>query len=226
MESLMGKLSNANEQLSNSLSKIEILSLNLRHFPLKDNDTTGDYERFLTSMNCSIDKLSVQTKFLETSITKNEDAFKVLNECVNELKDYRPKDIGNLNNNEISTGIACTTNPDADERPFSVNSLNERVIGQIPSLKTNPIKFMEEYQENFLPDELRSSVCEHLDNCKDFEDKRTKKVLYYRKGGTRTYNKKGETEIPAPLKAMMNMIKDKFLLHGEKEVNSIVIDRF
>ena len=81
---------------------------------------------------------------------------------------------GNLNNNGISTGIACTTNPDADERPFSVNSLNERVIGQIPSLKTNPTKFIKEYQENLLPDELRSSVREHLHNCKDFEDKRTK----------------------------------------------------
>ena len=45
-----------------------------------------------------------------------------------------------------------------------------------------------------------------------------------RKGGT--CNKGGETEIPAPLKAMMNMIYDNFLLHGEKEVNSIVIDRF
>ena len=191
---------------------------------MKDNDTTGDYERILTSMNSSIDKLSVQNKFLETSITKNEDALKVLNEYVNELKDYKPTDIGNLNNDGIFTGIACTTNPDADKRPFSVNSLNERVIGQIPSLKTNPTKFIEEYQENFLPDELRSSVCEHLDNCKDFEDKRTKKILYYRKGGT--YNKKGEAEIPAPLKAMMNMINDKFLLHGEKEVNSIVIHRF
>ena len=85
MESLLGKLSNANEQFSNSMLKIEGLSLNLRHFLLKDNDTTGDYERFLTSMNSSIDKLSVQTKFLETSITKNEDALKVLNEYVNEL---------------------------------------------------------------------------------------------------------------------------------------------
>ena len=74
----MGKLNSANEQFSESMSKIESLSLSVRHFLLKNDDATDEYQKSLASINDGIENLSTQTKSLENFIEKNEGAVKAL----------------------------------------------------------------------------------------------------------------------------------------------------
>ena len=78
IETLMGKLNSANEQFSESMSKIESLSLNVRHFLLKNDDATDKYQKSLASINDGIENLSTQTKSLENFIAKNEGPVKAL----------------------------------------------------------------------------------------------------------------------------------------------------
>ena len=109
----------------------------------------------------------------------------------------------------INTNVGLNvTGANHSESEFSVNRFNERVINNINQLATNPTNYIDDYKENFLPNELRSSVCEYLDSCESYNDETTGKVLYFGRPHkyTRAHNQKTQSEIPAPFQKAQSLL--------------------
>ena len=69
---LLEKLNSANNAFSDSMSKVENLSLNLRHFLVSGTDKAESQQTLITNLQSSITEISDKTKLLEGQISKNE----------------------------------------------------------------------------------------------------------------------------------------------------------
>ena len=185
-----------------SMDSVNKLSANLKHFLLFNSDKV---ESFLGNIEGSLSDLNKKSKAIEESILGHE---KTLEAMQKSIAEFKKQPVHSINTN---VGLNAT-GANHSESEFSVNRFNERVINNINQLATNPTNYMDDYKENFLPNELRSSVCEYLDSCESYNDKTTSKVLYFGRPHkyTRAHNQKTQSEIPAPFQSIIDMIHLKY----------------
>ena len=93
VETLLGKLNRANESFSESMGKVESLSLNLRHFLVFNSEKA---QTQLSSIEECIKDISHKAEAIEESLKKNEDYVASLNSTINEFKSFKPKDYPNF----------------------------------------------------------------------------------------------------------------------------------
>ena len=216
---MLSKLQRANDSFSDSMDSVNKLSANLKHFLLFNSDKV---ESFLGNIKGSVSDLNKKSKAIEESILGHEKTLEAMQKSIAEFK-KQPV-------HSINTGLNAT-GANHSESEFSVNRFNERVINNINQLVTNPTNYMDDYKENFLPNELRSSVCEYLDSCESYNDKTTSKVLYFGRPHkyTRAHNQKTQSEIPARFQSIIDMIHLKY--YSDKDpshpkLNSVVVNRY
>ena len=71
-ESLLNKLNTANEAFGDSMSKVESLSLSLRHFIISNSEETESSRAVLLNLQRDISDLTDRSKTLHDQILRNE----------------------------------------------------------------------------------------------------------------------------------------------------------
>ena len=92
VETLLGKLNRANECFSDSMGKVESLSLNLRHFLVFNSEKAKTQETLLSNMEKCIKDISQKALAIEESLKKNEDHVASLNSTIDDLKNFKSKE--------------------------------------------------------------------------------------------------------------------------------------
>ena len=172
VETLLGKLNRVNESFSESMGKVESLSLNLRHFLVFNSEKAQTQQTLLSSIEECIKDISHKAETIEESLKKNEDHVVSLNSTINEFKSYKPKDYPNF-------ATPMNVNKESSNSFFSVDHQNRRVIKSLPHLSSNPTKHITNYEENFLNSDARSKVCQFLDGCTGFVKNGTMKSVHF-----------------------------------------------
>ena len=85
-DSLLSKLNNANDAFSDSMSKVESLSLNLRHFIVSNSDEAESNQTTLSNLQTSLSDLTNRSQILHDHILKNEATLKAPAASINDLK--------------------------------------------------------------------------------------------------------------------------------------------
>ena len=120
---LLEKLNSSNSAFSESMSKVENLSLNLRHFLVSGTDNSESQQTLITNLQSSINEISDKTKLLEGQIAKNEDILFEISKSVREFKEFIPNHkFTDTDSNQFS--INDTKNA------FTINSNGRRVINE------------------------------------------------------------------------------------------------
>ena len=175
-ETLLGKLNRANKCFTDSMDKVESLSLNLRHFLVFNSEKAQTQQSLLSSIEKCINDLTNKTKVIEESLKKNEDHVASLNSAITEFRNFERK---------ASSDCSKQLNNDHDiissSSFFSVDHLNRRVIKSTPPLLSNPTKHILEYEENFLNPDARLKISQFLDSCTDFAKNGAMKTLNFGK---------------------------------------------
>ena len=83
---MLSKLNNANDAFSDSMSKVESLSLNLRHFIVSYSDEAELNQTTLSNLQTSLSDLTNRSQILHDHILKNEATLKALAASINDLK--------------------------------------------------------------------------------------------------------------------------------------------
>ena len=218
---LLNKLHRANDTFSDSMDTINKLSSNLKHFMVFNSNKA---ESFVENIEISLSELNKKSQAIEDSISCHEKTLEAIQKSVIEFKKQ------SIYSARTHIGLdAAESNHSYSE--FSVNRFNERAIRNINQLATNPTNFMDDYKENIIPNERRSSVCEYLDSCENFTDKTTRKVLYFGHPHkyVRTHNQKTHNEIPAPLQNVIDLIHRTYFNDSDPlqpKLNSVVINKY
>ena len=95
------------------MSKVENLSLNLRHFPVSGTDKAESQQTLINNLQSSIIDISDKTKLLEGQITKNENILLEISKSVREFKESIP--------NHQFTAIDNRFSIKDTENAFSIN---------------------------------------------------------------------------------------------------------
>ena len=168
---LLEKLNSAKNAFSDSMSKVENFSLNLRHFLVSGTDEAESQQTLITSLQSIITEISDKTKLLEGQIIKNENILLEISKSVQEFKESIPNrqftDIDD--NNHFSMNNA--------ENTFSINSSGRRVIREPSKISENSTKHIDNLESDFLLHELRTSLCKYLEGCHNFIDRDTHNML-------------------------------------------------
>ena len=90
---------------------------------------------------------------------------------------------------------------------------NERIVNTIPALASNPTSHIEHYERGFLTEELRTTACQYLNNCKNFVNKGTRQTLFFSQND----------DTPAPIAAIINNVNEKFEIHDNNKINSVTV---
>ena len=123
-----------------------------------------------------LSEFSQKWEVLGNSITINNTSIQTLQSTIAELK--------NLSNNQVkypllsSDDLKSILAEDIDSL-FTINPFNERVLKDVKHVTTNPTSHIDSYDENFLPSELCTLICEYLDSCQNFTDKASRKILQF-----------------------------------------------
>ena len=161
---LLEKLNSANSAFSESMSKVENLSLNLRYFLVSGTDNSESQQTLITNLQSSINEISDNTKLLEGQIVKNEDILLEISKSVREFKESIPNHkFTDTDSNQFS--INDTKNA------FTINSNGRRVINEPLQISENPTKNIDHLESDFLSQELRTSLCKYLEGCHNFVDR-------------------------------------------------------
>ena len=86
---------------------------------------------------------------------------------------------------------------------------------------TNPTNKLSDYTEEFLIDDLRSSVCQFLEGYTAFTDKGS-----YKSASFGQESNKSKNVIPEPMLEVMNLIHDKYSVANMNHINSIHVSKF
>ena len=219
VETLLGKLNRANESFSESMGKVESLSLNLRHFLVFNSEKAQTQQTLLSSIEECIKDISHKAEAIEESLKKNEDHVASLNSTINEVKSFKPKDYPNF-------ATPTNVNNDSSNSFFSVDHQNRRVIKSISPLSSNPTKHIANYEENFLSSDARLKVCQFLDGCTSFVNNRIMKSIHFGKTHNQLSRSNSNNEIPEPLCAIIDILHDRHSIQEEAKLNSVVINKF
>ena len=221
IESLLGKLSRANDCFSDSMGKVENMSLNLRHFLIFNTEKAETQQNLLTSIENCINDLTQKTEIITESIRKNESHIVTLGNSIAEFKEFRSY--------TACTPDQCTENTSTDKK-FLIDQQNNRVLRQNPPIALNPTEHICISEENILTPEHRSSICQFLDQSKNFVSRPTMQELYLGKPHWRitkkSNSKHDQQEIPPAFQSIIDMLHDKFSISDEQKLNSIVIQKF
>ena len=164
-QTLLDKLKRANDTFSDSMNKIERLSTNLNKFLITNGSSAQSQESHFEDIINRLSELSQKSEALGNSITINDTSIHTLQSIVAELK--------NLSNNQVKYPLSSSDDlksilaEDIDSL-FTINPFNERVLKDVKHVTTNPTSHINSYDENFLPSELRTLICEYLDSCQNF----------------------------------------------------------
>ena len=129
VETLLGKLNRANESFSESMGKVESLSLNLRHFLVFNSEKAQTQQTLLSSIEECIKDISHKAEAIEESLKKNEDHVASLNSTINEFKSFKPKDYPNfanpmnVNNDSSNSFFRWITRTDVSSNLFPLSHL-------------------------------------------------------------------------------------------------------
>ena len=113
--------------------------------------------------------------------------------------------------------------PSADNRNniFTLGPSNERIIHSIPKLTSNPTLKFDGFEENILPNDLRSSICQFLEENFAFTDKGSHKAAYF----GYDFNKSKNT-IPKSFLEAIQLIHEKYSTTDSCEINSVHVKIF
>ena len=103
---------------------------------------------------------------------------------------------------------------------FTLGPSNERIIHNIPKLATNPTNRFDEFTENFFPNDLRSSICQFLEDSTAFTDKGSYKIAYFGHDFSKSKN-----VIPKPILEAINLVHQKYSTTGSYEINSVHVKK-
>ena len=104
---------------------------------------------------------------------------------------------------------------------FTLGPSNERIIHNIPKLATNPTNRFDEFAENFFPNDLRSSICQFLEDSSAFTDKGSYKIAYFGHDFSKSKN-----VIPKPILEAINLVHQKYSTTDSYEINSVYVKKF
>ena len=85
-ESLLNKLNTANETFGDSMSKVESISLSLRHFLISTSEEAESSENVLQNLQKDISDLTDRSKTLHDQILRNENILETLAKSVKDFK--------------------------------------------------------------------------------------------------------------------------------------------
>ena len=219
-DSLLSKLNNANDAFSDSMSKVESLSLNLRHFFVSYSDVAESNQTTLLNLQTNLSDLTNKSQILHDHILKNEATLKALAASINDLKNstFTPS------SESLYSGHTENTCKDL---LISKSSGGQYIIPKLTPLTENPTTSTTHIVEDFLSSELRTSVCSYLENCKNFISRGNRKVLTY----GHSFKSIGRTSdlassIPAPFSIIIDDIHKKFNVLSENMLNFVEVNTF
>ena len=224
-QTLLDKLKRADDTFSDSMNKIEKLSINLNKFLITNGSSAQSQESHFKDIINRLSELSQKSESLGNSITINDTSIQTLQSTVAELR--------NLSNNQVKYPLSSSDDlksilaEDIDSL-FTINPFNERVLKDVKHVTTNPTSHIDSYDENFSPSELRTLICEYLDSCHNFTDKTSRKILQFGRSYrySRIYKSSAPSEIPAPFKAAIDLIHERFTVGKQNEINSVLINKY
>ena len=220
-DSLVSKLNSANEAFSDSMSKVESLSLSLRHFIVSNSDDSESNQSALSNMQQSLNDLTDRSQMLHDQILKNEVMLKTLAASINDYKNSTHTPTPPEGSEHGHTGNTC------QDLPVSKNSRGHYVIQKLPPLLENPTTCTTNIVEDFLPAELRSTVCSYLENFKDFTNRGKRKVVTFGHSFKNIGRKSDPaSSIPSPFSTIIDDIHKKFNVSPENMLNFVEISKF
>ena len=220
VETLLGKLNRANEYFTDSMDKVESLSLNLRHFSVFNCEKAQTQQSLLSNIEKCINDLTHKTEVIEESLKKNEDHVASLNSAITEFKTFERKASSDcsiqLNNDHIISSNSF----------FSIDHLNKRIVKSTPPLLSKPTKHILEYEENFLNPDARLKISQFLDSSTDFVKDGSMRTLNFGKTFNQSIRVNSNKEIPEPFCAVIDILHDKYSIQDEAKLNSVIINKF
>ena len=197
----------------------------LNKFLITNGSSTQSHESHFEDIINRLSELSQKSDALGNSITINDTSIQTLQSTVAELK--------NLSNNQVKYPLSSSDSlksilAEDIESLFTINPFNERVLKDVKHVTTNPTSHKDSYDENFLPSEMRTLICEYLDSCQNFTDKTSRKILQFGRSYrySRIYKSSAPSEISAPFKAAIDLIHERFTVGKQNEINSVLINKY
>ena len=89
--SLIGKINSAYETFSDSMTQVENLGLNIRHFLISNGDQALTFENTLTKISQEIAVFEEKWNSISTSMNTNNNHLKLLSENITEFKNDHEK---------------------------------------------------------------------------------------------------------------------------------------
>ena len=271
-------MNTACETFSNSIAQVENLELDIRHFLISGGDKALTYEKTLSKLSQDIADFEERWNNMNASMNTNNDHLKHISDNITSLKndrevvsssyidkfDQKLSDIDKLfkesaalsNFSDYRPHYAETTNQptlsvENRNSNFTLGPSNERIIHSIPKLDKYPTKNFTDYTENILPNDLRSSICQFLEEYSAFSDKSSHKIAYFGQDFNKRKNKTIECEtlintkiflseafnnivvifirknvIPKPILEAINLLHQKFSTPDECNINSVHVIKF
>ena len=235
-DTLLGKLKRANDTFPESMTKIENLSVNLRHFLGFNTEKPETQQLLLSNIENGLSELINKSRKLEDSIDKNEGMLKSLEESIiNYSKQHT-----NTKNYVSDPASTSTSNShirnnkyDTTTAPFSIGASGQRIIHKMFPISDNPTKYIEEINENFLPNELRETLSQYLHNSSEIFSKSglcetVSFGQHYKTASAK--GKKNNLDIPTPLMAVIDHIHESCVQSCPTgrtyELNSVTITKY
>ena len=227
VDSLIGKLNAASETFSDSMSQVENLGLSIRQGTTDINDK---WNTINTSINTNRNQLKVisdsidyfkndSKAVLSPYIEKISEKIAEFDKIINETSTL-PR-ISDCRLQNPSLNIENSVPAINHNSSFTLGPNNARIIHNIDRLPTNPTIKLSDYTEDFLPDDLRSSVCQFLEEYTAFTDKGS-----YKSASFGQESNKSKNVIPKPMLEVMNLIHDKYSVANMNHINSIHVSKF
>ena len=202
-----GGVAKTNKAISECMSKIDSLNLNFQEILGVNRDKPESQFSILTKLEENVLAISEKTKMIQESIAKHEVLLQAIDKSIATLKTETTHSHDKSNLPELSTESKGT---------FSVGLHNERIVNTIPPLASNPTSHIEHYERGFLTEELRTSACKYLNNCKNFVNKGTRQTLFFSQNA----------DTLAPIAAIINHVNEKFEIHDNNKINSVTVTKY
>ena len=248
VDSLIGKINSAYETFSDFMTQVENLGLNIRHFIISNGDQALTFENTLTKISREITVFEEKWNSISTSMNTNNDHLKLISENITDFKndhekmlstytekiDQKISAIDKLLEEATATSNVANYKPYCAEMSnqytpsvdncnniFTLGPSNERIIHNIPKLTANPTNKFDNFTGNFFPNDLRSSICQSLEDSTAFTNKESYKIAYF----GHDFNK-SKNVIPKPILEAINLVHQKYSTTDSYEINSVHVKKF
>ena len=248
VDSLAGKINTAYETFSDSMTQVENLGLNIRHFLISNGDQALTLDNTLTKISQEIAVFEEKWNSISNSMNTNTNHLKLISKNITDFKNDREKllsshieksdqrisAIDKLLKDTTAASNVADYMPDCAEmsnqyapsvdncnNTFTLGPSNERIIHSIPKLTSNPTLKFDGFEENILPNDLRSSICQFLEENSAFTDKGSHKAAYFGYDFSKSKN-----TIPKPFLEAIQLIHEKYSTTDSCEINSVHVRKF